>query len=91
MTLQQIHDFKQWHMGHPHHHGMELGFCDLVLAAWVSGWMMLPAVALLHEWAWLPVSLLLTLMPPAYWAVRQALHRRGLLRCDWLHTVRGPR
>ena len=52
---------------------------------------MLPAVALLHEWAWLPVSLLLTLMPSAYWAVRQALHRRGLLRCDWLHTVLPPR
>jgi len=73
MTLQQIHDFKQWHLGHPHHHGMELGLCDLVLAAWVAGWMMLPAVALLHEWAWLPVSLILTLALPAYWAVRVAL------------------
>lgn len=91
MRLQKLHDFKHWHLGHPHGHALELWVCDSVLASWVIGWMLLPVLALLDDWAWLPASLLLTQMPSAYWALRAGLHRRGLLRCDWLHTVRGPR
>ena len=88
MRLQKLHDFKHWHLGHTHGHALELWVCDSVLAAWVAGWMLLPVLALIDAWPLLPGSLALTLFPTAYWALRARLHRRGLLRCDWLHTVR---
>jgi hypothetical protein len=90
MKLQQLHDFKHWHMGHPHGHSVELGLCDMVLAAWVLGWMLLPVMFVLEALPMLPTSLLLTLAPSAYWALRRKLHQRGLLRCDWLHVVAPP-
>lgn len=91
MSLQQLHDFKQWHLGHPRDHPVELWACDTVLACWVAGWGMLPAIAILDTWDLLPLSLVLTLVPTAYWALRRELHRRKLLRCDWLHTLSGKR
>ena len=92
MSLQQLEDFKHWHLGHSHGHTVETAVCDAVLAAWVMGWMALPVMLLLQQWAWLPLSLAAQLLPPGYWSLRHRLHRRGWLRCDWLHTVkRTPR
>ncbi len=88
MTLQQIYQFKQWHVHHVRGYGLELALCDAVLGAWVMGWMLLPTLIVLNEWPWLPLSLLLTCMPASYCALRRHLHQRGLLRCDWLQSLK---
>lgn len=87
MSLQQLQDFKHWHLGHPRGHTVETAVADGVLCAWVMGWMALPVMVVLQEWAWLPLSLLSHLLPMCYWSLRRHLHRSGRLRCDWLHTV----
>ena len=88
MTLHQLRDFKHWHLVHGRIRPVELTLCDAVLAAWVAGWMLLPALLALNAWPWLPLSLLLVLMPELYHGLRRQLHRRSLLRCDWLDVVR---
>ena len=48
---------------------------------------MLPLAAV-GAWALLPLSLALTQLPASYHRLRERLHRRGTLRCDWLCAVR---
>lgn len=91
MSLQQLQNFKRWHIGHFHGHSVEMAVCDAVLSGWLMGWMSLPVLVLLDEWAWLPLSLLLSVLPATYWSLRARLHRRGILRCDWLSSVQPNR
>jgi hypothetical protein len=90
MTLSQLHLLKRWHL----HHGarpVELTVCDLVIGAWLCGWMLMPSLLLLGAWAWLPASLGMVFLPDSYHALRARLHRRGVLRCDWLPAVQRHR
>ena len=87
MTLQQLQHMKQWHRSHPQGRGLEAALCDLVLCAWVGGWILLLALAVLGEFRLMPVSLLLTLAPTIYLELRRALHEQGHLRCDWLDAL----
>ena len=89
MTLQQLQHMKQWHRSHPQGRGMEATLCDLVLCAWVAGWILLLVLAVLGEFSRMPVSLLLTLAPTIYLELRRVLHDGGHLRCDWLAAVNG--
>lgn len=87
MTLQQLHQFKHWHVHHAYRHGLELLLCDAVLGAWLMGWILLPALIVLGEWLWLPLSPLLIHVPNGYFSLRRRLHQRGVLRCDWLKSL----
>ena len=88
MTLQQLADIKHWYASHPLGHLVEQQVWDGVLASWVMGWAGLPAAWLLDS---IPVLLLCGAMlftPGLYVGLRQRLHRRGVLRCDWLGSTR---
>jgi hypothetical protein len=88
MTLRQLNRFKRWHLAHSEAHPVEFQLCDLVLGAWVSGWMLLPTLVLLDAETVMPASLLLILTPELYVGLRRTLHQRGLLRCDWAEAQR---
>jgi len=60
----------------------------MVLTFWLAGWVGAPAAFLIHAgWA-LAVCGALVFLPSGYVAVRRLLHRTGVLRCDWLRTLR---
>lgn len=90
MTLHQLQAIKLWHEAHKPDSPVEYHAWDGVLTAWVVGWMGEPAALLL----WWPSLALfcaaLFLVPSAYVALRRTLHRRGVLRCDWLTTLEAP-
>lgn len=86
MTLSQLNTLKRWHLQHGAK-PVELTLCDLVIGAWLGGWMLMPSVFLLHAWQLLPASLAMVLLPEAYHGLRARLHARGVLRCDWLNAV----
>jgi hypothetical protein len=87
MTLNQLSMIKRWHQTHHRDHGLEYQLWDAMLTCWVLGWMGLPAAVLLAPQAGLPVCLLLYLAPTLYVSLRGRLHRRGVLRCDWLSAL----
>lgn len=87
MTLQQLKQVKQWLRLHGGRHPVELQVWDLVLTAWLLGWVGLPPSLLLHEWLLLPLCLSFWLLPELYTRWRSRLHRRGRLRCDWLTAL----
>ena len=90
MTLQQLHAVKLWHVVHKPESPIEYHAWDVVLTAWVCGWMGEPA-ALLLWWPGLAIACaLLFASPTLYVALRRALHRRGRLRCDWLASLERP-
>lgn len=90
MTLTQLNTLKRWHLQHGAR-PVELTVCDLVIGAWLCGWMLMPSLLLVHAWQLLPLSLCMVLTPDSYHAVRARLHRRGILRCDWLPAVQTTR
>lgn len=91
MNLQQLHRLKHWHVTHQHGRTIEFTLCDMVLGAWIGGWAMLLPLLALQELAWLPLSLLLIMVPEGYCSLRRRLHLRGTLRCDWLDALQPSR
>jgi hypothetical protein len=88
MTLDQLHDLKLWHQRHLLERPIEKHVWDAVLTFWMIGWVGGPASFLIHlRWA-LVVCLALLFLPGAYVALRRRLHRRRLLRCDWIAALR---
>ncbi len=87
MTLQQLTSIRQWHLSHPLGHQVEQQVWDGVVAAWVSGWMGLPAGWLMNSLAVMLGCALLIPLPRLYVGWRKRLHQRGRLRCDWLGSV----
>jgi hypothetical protein len=88
MTIKQLNQFKRWHISHQEGHAVEFTLCDLVLGAWIFGWILLLPLFVLHQEPLLPASLLLILAPEVYCGLRRVMHRRGMLRCDWLDAIR---
>jgi len=86
MTLSQLHSLKRWHLQNTER-PVELTLCDLVIGAWLGGWILMPGVLLLSQWQLLPASLAMVLLPEAYCGLRARLHARGILRCDWLAVL----
>ncbi|MBX3622138.1 MAG: hypothetical protein KF891_19400 [Rhizobacter sp.] len=87
MTLQQLHAIKLWHVAHKPECPIEYHAWDGVLTAWLFGFMGEPA-ALILSWRGMAIAcVLLFLAPTFYVAARRSLHRRGVLRCDWLGTL----
>jgi hypothetical protein len=87
MTLQQLATIKRWHLSHPRPGSVEQQVWDGMLTCWILGWMGVPpALVLAPELAW-AICPGLFLAPTAYVRLRVWLHRRGLLRCDWLGST----
>jgi hypothetical protein len=87
MTLRQLAHLKRWHVQHRQRHPVEFQAWDLMLTAWVAGWMGLAAALVLHAPAGVVACLLLSLAPSLYVRLRERLHRQGRLRCDWLDSL----
>ncbi len=87
MTLLQLTQIKHWLFLHGRRHPLELCAWDMVLTAWVLGWVALPAILLIHEWTLLPLCPAGFLLPGFYASWRTRLHRSGRLRCDWLTAL----
>ena len=87
MTLKQLAQVKRWLRLHGHQHPLELQAWDLVLTAWVLGWMSTPVFMLIDEFALLPLCLAGFLLPTMYATLRSRMHRLGQLRCDWLTAL----
>ncbi|MBT9491520.1 MAG: hypothetical protein IV107_04075 [Paucibacter sp.] len=87
MTLIQLTQIKRWLFLHGRRHPLELCAWDMVLTAWVLGWVALPALLLIHAWSLLPLCPAGFLLPGFYASWRIRLHRSGRLRCDWLTAL----
>lgn len=90
MTLHQLHMLKRWHVAHRRDHPVEYHAYDVVLTAWVMGWMGAPAALLLGDPVMLLGCVLASLLPSLYVALRSRMHGRGQLRCDWLDSIPAP-
>lgn len=88
MTLTQMSMIKRWHQAHHRDHGLEYQLWDAMLTCWILGWMGVPAALLLAPEAGLLACVALYFAPSAYVALRVRLHRRGVLRCDWLSSAK---
>jgi hypothetical protein len=88
MTLDQFHELKLWHQRHMREQPLEKHVWDMVLTFWLTGWVGAPTALLIHAgWA-LAICAALLFLPGAYVALRRRLHRAGLMRCDWIATLR---
>lgn len=87
MTLQQLAMVKRWHQSHHREQGLEYQVWDAMLTCWVLGWMgVMPAVVLAPELG-IATCVALYYAPSLYVHGRAWLHRRGVLRCDWLDSA----
>lgn len=87
MTLHQLTVLKRWHVAHRGDHPVEFHAWDVVLTLWVMGWMGAPAALLVSEPLALVACAVGFLAPGLYVRIRQRLHRKHRLRCDWLHVA----
>jgi len=88
MTLLQFHSLKTWHSRHGGRQPFEKSAWDLVLTLWLIGWVGTPAALLLHV-GWAACACAgATFLPGAYVGLRRWLHRRRVLRCDWMVALR---
>lgn len=89
MTLDELHQIRQWHVGHRRTHPVETHLWEMMLMLWVAGWIgWLPTFAFDALWT-APLCLLAMCAPDVYTAWRARAHRMRQLRCDWLcATVR---
>ena len=91
MTLAQLTTMKAWMEAHRTGQPVEYHAWDAVLTLWLMGWMGVPACLLLNDpWALL-TCVALFFIPRGYWRLREALHRRRRVRCDWLEVVESRR
>jgi len=88
MTLDQLHDLKLWHQRHLRERPVEKHVWDAVLTLWLIGWVGGP-VALLIDFPWAELlAIALIFLPGGYVALRRRLHRKRVLRCDWISALR---
>lgn len=88
MTLEQFRNLRLWHLRHMREHPLEKQIWDLVLTFWLTGWVGAPA-AFMTRAAWaLVICGTLLFLPGAYVNLRRRLHRRQVLRCDWIGALR---
>jgi hypothetical protein len=87
MTFDQLHDLKVWHSRHVGDRPVEGHVWNAVLTLWLFGWVGVPAAWLLGRGDLALAGLVLLPLPGLYVALRRALHRRRLLRCDWIAAL----
>ena len=88
MTLQQLSQVKHWHVAHRRDHPVEQQAWDLVLMAWMCGWIGAPAALILGQPVAFAACVLMLCAPSLYVWLRSDLHRTRRLRCDWLGATR---
>lgn len=88
MTLDQFHDLKVWHSRHAGDRPLEAHVWNGVLTLWMCSWIGVPAAWLSGLDGLALAGLALLPLPGLYVAVRRRLHRRRLLRCDWIAALR---
>ena len=87
LTLAQLQQIKLWHVAHERENTVEYQVWQLVLAAWLMGWVgWVPAFIFDAVWAD-PLCILGMLLPQAYVYARARLQLAGLLHCDWLRAL----
>lgn len=87
ITLAQLQRVKDWRETQRAAHPLECQLWEIVLTAWVMGWMgWLPAFTFEAAWAY-PLCVLGTVAPRLYVYVRARAHIARRLRCDWLDLV----
>jgi hypothetical protein len=84
MTLDQLATVKDWQVSHRAYHPVEYQVWDAMMTGWMLGWIGVPVALVLSPFFGSALSGLLLLLPTLYLRGRRRLHRRGLLRCDWL-------
>jgi hypothetical protein len=89
MTVQQLTLVKRWHVQHRHDRPIELYAWDAMLVFWLIGWMGMPAALVLGLPGGVAACVPMLSAPDLYVSLRRRLHRRALLRCDWLDTLSG--
>jgi len=87
MTLNQLSFLKRWHVEHRAGHPVEYHVWDMMLTAWVMGWVGLPAALILWVPQGLVACLVLFAAPALYVRLRERLHRQHRVRCDWLDPL----
>jgi hypothetical protein len=90
MTLGELHALKEWHQRHWRRQPLEKDAWDLILTLWLAGCVGMPVSVLVHAGWGLVACGALLFLPTAYVQVRRRLHVAGLLRCDWIATLRSP-
>ena len=86
MRLHEFHSLKVWHQQHGRH-PVEKNVWDGVLTVWLLGWVGAPTAFMLNE-GWAEAACLGVLfLPSLYVGLRRRLHRRGLLRCEWISAL----
>lgn len=88
MDFAQLSAVKAWMQAHKAVQPIEYHAWDAVLTLWLMGWMGAPAFLLLDEPWEVLACVALFFVPPGYLRLRQRLHQRRRLRCDWLDTIR---
>jgi hypothetical protein len=88
MTIQELAVIKRWHVAHRRDHPVEFHTWDLVLTAWLAGWVGLPTAWLLAEPLVMLACFAALFIPAVYVRVRLRLHGQHRLRCDWEYVVR---
>ena len=87
MTFDQFHDLMTWHSRHAGDRPLEGHVWNGVLTLWMSSWVGVPAAWVLGLDALALGGLVLLPLPGLYVALRRSLHRRRLLRCDWIGAL----
>jgi hypothetical protein len=86
MRLRHFHAIKTWHGQHGRH-PVERSVWDAVLTVWLIGWIGAPTAFIIHA-GWAEAACLSVLfLPEVYIGMRRTLHRRRLLRCDWINAL----
>ncbi len=87
MTLDQIHALKRWHCRHAGDRPLEGHAWNGVLTLWMMGWTGAPVAWLVGQDGLAIAGLALLALPGLYVGARRWLHRRRLLRCDWIAAL----
>lgn len=90
MNFAQLSAMRAWMQAHKVARPIEYHAWDAVLTLWLMGWMGAPAFLLLDEPWEVLACVALFFVPPAYLRLRQRLHQRRRLRCDWLDVLQPP-
>lgn len=90
MTLDQLSAMKAWMVANRQGQPVEYHAWDAVLTLWLVGWVGAPAFIVLDDlWAEL-ACVTLFFAPRAYLWLRNRLHQRQRVRCDWLVVLQSP-
>ena len=87
MRLQQYQELRIWHLREGRRHPVERTVWDTVLTLWMLGWVGSPTAFLVNAGGLECAGICAIFLPGIYVAIRRLLHRKRLLRCDWIAAL----